>query len=161
VISLCRMNFVKKLFFLVALGLILACEVDSNCGGTNVNYVTLSSFQLTGVNREEEIREVNYDSIKTDMSDSLLISDSLSSNFRLPLDPGKRSTTFYFYYDETADTIVFSYDKRNRVDSPECGVDFAFTDLDTVLQTFDSLIIVNDTLRRTIDAPNIKFYINQ
>ncbi len=151
-------NFKKTFILLCCFLTIIACEVDSNCGSTAVNYITVSSATISGTNEEEE-RIITYDSIINQASNLLFLRDSATSFLVLPLDPGRSETTYQFYHDDTVDTIALKYDKRSRIDSPECGIDFEFVDLDTVFQTFDSLVIVNDTLRRTIDAPNIKFYI--
>ena len=147
------------------LSLIFACEVDSNCGSINVDYVTFDVVELNAEGREVE-KTVLFDSIKSPQAIITIFQqpdtvDLLLSSFRLRLNPEGDTTDFYFYYDEQVDTIRFSHEKINRVDSPECGIDMEFIGLDTVLQTFDSLIIVNDTLRRRQDeTSNIKLFIN-
>lgn len=154
------MNLIRNFIIILLIAAVIACDVDSNCGSIAVNYVTLSSY-TTNLNQEESLAEITYDSIISPQTDSVFIKDSTTANLILPLDPGSSQTDFYFYYNEGGDTISFTYGKRTRVDSPECGIDFEFVGLDTIYQTYDSMIIVNDTLRRTINAPNIKFYINQ
>lgn len=145
--------------------LVFACKVDSNCGSVNVDYVV---FDLVNLNAEgvEQERSVVFDSIISPQAVITIFqqpdtSDLEVSSFPLPLNPVGDTTDFYFYYEGNSDTLRFSHEKINRVDSPECGIDMEFIGLDTVFQTFDSLIIVNDTLRRRQDnAPNIKLFIN-
>lgn len=145
--------------------LVFACEVDSNCGSINVDYVIFDLVDLDAQGLEVE-KSVLFDSITSpdaiitifEQRDTV---DVKLSSFLLPLNPVGDTTEYYFYYEGQTDTIRFSHEKINRVDSPECGIDMEFIGLDTVFQTFDSLIIVNDTLRRRQDnAPNIKLFID-
>lgn len=154
-------SIIKKSIVLILLITIIACEVDSNCGANNVdnnvNYVTFRTLTLNA-NLEEQNVGVVFDSIKSPQANEFFfLADTLSS-FQLPLSPAEDQTEFYFYYGSRADTIHFNYTRRNRVDSPECGFEISYTGLDTAFQTFDSLIIVNDTLKRTVNAPNIKLF---
>lgn len=165
-------SIIKKSIVLILFITIFACEVDSNCGSNNVDnnvdFVTFSTVTLDA-NLEERTRAVRFDSITSPQTDLFFIlQDTVTiSSFRLPLSPVENQTDFFFYYsinidDDTVsygDTISFTYEKRNRVDSPECGFLTEFVGLDTAFQTFDSLIIVNDTLKRTVNAPNIKLFV--
>lgn len=154
-------SMIKKSVVLILFITIIACEVDSNCGinnvENNVNYVTFRSLTLNA-NLEEQNVGVVFDSIVSPQADDYFYLADTLSTFQLPLSPVENHTDFFFYYGSRADTIRFNYDKRNRVDSPECGIEMEFIGLDTAFQTFDSLIIVNDTLKRTINAPNIKLF---
>lgn len=157
----------KSVVFLLIAG-IFACDVDSNCGSINVDYVTFRTVTLNA-NLEETTKEVRFDSIFSPQTDSVFayLDSNFISNFRLPLSPVENKTDFFIYYSvdndgdtvSYGDTIRFTYEKTNRVDSPECGVDLQFIGMDTAYQTFDSLVIVNDTLKRTLNAPNIKLFI--
>jgi hypothetical protein len=151
-------SIIKKSIVLISIITILACEVDSNCGSINVDYVTFSTFSLDA-NSEEVGADVIFDSIISPQTDSIFFLQDTISNFQLPLSPVENQTDFYFYYGPFVDSIRFTYEKRNRVDSPECGFDLEYIGMDTAFQTFDSLIIVNDTLKRTVNAPNIKLFI--
>ncbi|WKK77226.1 DUF6452 family protein [Marivirga salinae] len=161
-------SIIKKSLVILLIAGIFACDVDSNCGSINVDYVTFGTVTLNA-NLEEAPKNVSFDSIISPQTDSIFrYKDSISiSSFRLPLSPVENQTDFFFYYSinnandtvKYGDTIRFTYEKLNRVDSPECGVDFEFVGMDTAYQTFDSLVIVNDTLKRTINAPNIKLFI--
>lgn len=155
-------SMIKKSIVLILFISIFACEVDSNCGinnvQNNVDYVTFRTVSLNA-NLEEENVEVIFDSIVSPQTDSIFYLEETLSQFQLPLSAAESQTDFLFYYGPRADTIRFTYSKRNTVDSPECGIDTEFIGLDTAFQSFDSLIIVNDTLKRTINAPNIKLFI--
>ncbi|RUA31442.1 MAG: hypothetical protein DSY77_13075 [Bacteroidetes bacterium] len=161
-------SIIKKSIVLLLFTIIFACDVDSNCGSINVDYVTFSTVTLNA-NLEERPKEVRFDSIFSPQTDSIFVlNDTVTiSNFSLPLSPAENQTDFYFYYSVNnsgdtvsyGDTIRFTYEKRNRIDSPECGIDMEFIGMDTAFQTFDSLVIVNDTLKRTVNAPNIKLFI--
>lgn len=161
-------SIIKKGLVILLIAGIFACEVDSNCGSVNVDYVTFSTVTLNA-NLEEITKNVRFDSVFSPQTDSIFAyqDSNFISSFRLPLSPVENQTEFFFYYSVNiagdtvnyGDTIRFTYEKRNRVDSPECGIDMEFVGMDTAYQTFDSLIIVNDTLKRTVNAPNIKLFI--
>jgi len=151
-------SIIKKSIVLLALISIFACDVDSNCGSINVDYVTFSTY-TTNANMEERKVDVIFDSIVSPQTDSVFFLQDTLSSFQLPLSPVDNKTDFYFYYGPIVDSISFTYEKRNSVESPECGFDIEYVGMDTAFQTFDSLVIVNDTLKRTVNAPNIKLYI--
>ncbi|MGM0581481.1 MAG: DUF6452 family protein [Bacteroidota bacterium] len=151
-------SITKKSLILLFITFIFACEVDSNCGSINVDYVTFSTVTLDA-NLEERNVAVAFDSIKSPQTDSIFFFQDTLSVFQLPLSPAENQTDFFFYYGPNVDTIRFTYEKRNRVDSPECGIDMEFIGMDTAFQTFDSLVIVNDTLKRNLNASNIKLFI--
>lgn len=151
-------SIIKKGLVILLIAGIFACEVDSNCGSVNIDYVTFRTVSLNA-NLEEVNVGVIFDSIVSPQTDSIFFLQDTLSNFQLPLSPADNQTDFFFYYGNRSDSIQFTYEKRNRVDSPECGIDMEFVGMDTAYQTFDSLIIVNDTLKRTVNAPNIKLFI--
>ncbi|WKV12915.1 DUF6452 family protein [Marivirga harenae] len=151
-------SIIKKSIVLLLTISIFACDVDSNCNSVNVDFVTFSTVTLNA-NAEEQNVGVVFDSIVSPQTDDyFFLADTLSS-FQLPLSPVENHTDFYFYSGTRGDTISFTYEKRNSVDSPECGFNIDFIGLDTAFQTFDSLVIVNDTLKRTVNAPNIKLFV--
>ncbi|WP_375579343.1 DUF6452 family protein [Marivirga tractuosa] len=151
-------SIIKKSLVSIFIISLFACEVDSVCGSQNVDYVTFRTVSLDA-NLEEVNVDVVFDSIVSPQTDSVFFFQDTLFNFELPLSPVENQTDFYFYYGPFVDTIRLSYEKRNWVDSPECGIDMQFIGMDTVFQTFDSLIIVNDTLKSNINAPNIKLFI--
>ncbi|MBK6266873.1 hypothetical protein JKA74_17650 [Marivirga sp. S37H4] len=149
----------------LTIGIILAgvfsCQVDSNCGSINVDYITFHLKSLNA-NGQEQNKTVKYDSIVSPQANMALYKpDSVIAigAFSLPLSPAENVTDFYLYSANRVDSLRFTYEKINRVDSPECGIDMEFVGLDTVFHSYDSMIIVNDTLRRTVNAPNIKLFI--
>ena len=150
----------KKAFFILCLASIFACDVDSNCGSVNVDFITFSTVTLNA-NLEERNVQVFFDSIVSPQTDSVFVELDTIGTFSLPLSPVTNETDFFFYFTGSSrvDSIRFTYDKINRVDSPECGIDMEFVGIDTVFQSFDSMVIVNDTLKRTVNAPNIKLFI--
>ncbi|WNB18177.1 DUF6452 family protein [Marivirga arenosa] len=150
-------SMIKKSILIALIFSIFACDVDSNCNTLNVDFVTFQTFTIK--EGEEEQVQVIFDSIVSPESDSTFFQSDTLSIFELPLNPGSNQTSFYFYYGPFVDSIEFNYETRNAVDSPECGIDLEFVGMDTTFQTFDSLVIVNDTLKRTVNAPNIKLYI--
>lgn len=151
-------SFLKKSLVVLVLSAIFACEVDSNCGSINVDYVTFKAVTLDANLKEKDV-SVIFDSIVSPQTDSVFFLIDTLHTFQLPLSPKENQTDFFFYYGPYVDSIRFTYEKRNRVDAPECGIDYEYIGLDTAYQTFDSLIVVNDTLKRTINAPNIKLFI--
>ncbi|SMG41964.1 hypothetical protein SAMN05661096_02845 [Marivirga sericea] len=151
-------SIIKKSIVLILIVSIFACQVDSNCNTLNVDYVTFNTVSLNA-NAEEINVQVIFDSIVSPQTDSVFFLEDTLQNFQLPLSPVENQTDFFFYYGPFIDTIRFTYEKRNTVDSPECGIDMQYFGMDTAFQTFDSLIIVNDTLKSTLNAPNIKLFI--
>ena len=149
--------FKKSIIFILIISL-FACQVDSNCGSINVDYISFETVSLNA-NREEIDVQVIFDSIVSPQTDSVFFFQDTLNAFQLPISPAENQTDFFFYYGPIVDTVRFTYEKRNRVDSPECGIDVEYLGMDTAFQTFDSLIIVNDTLKSTINAPNIKLFI--
>jgi hypothetical protein len=151
-------SIIKKSLVVLLITAIFACDVDSNCESVNVNYITFRTVTLDA-NLNENPKEVKFDSVISPQTDSIFVYQDTISNFRLPLSPVENQTDFFFYYEGKGDTIRFTYEKISRVDSPECGIDLEYVGLDTAFQTFDSLIFVNDTLKRTVNAPNIKLFV--
>jgi hypothetical protein len=154
-------SMIKKSIVLILFITIFACEVDSNCGinnvDNNVDFVTFRTLTLNANSQEQNVGVI-FDSIVSPQADDYFYLADTLSNFQLPLSPVENRTDFFFYYGTRTDTISFTYETRSRVDSPECGFLTEFVGLDTAFQTFDSLIIVNDTLKRTVNAPNIKLF---
>ena len=109
---------------------------------------------------------------------ALVLNDTVAvKNFGLFLDPAVDETTYLFeIVPYTIDTlsfdpvetetnilpaeshfITFSYNRRQRIISPDCGVEQSFYNLTIVDHDFDSAAIVNDTLDRYIPV-NVKIY---
>jgi hypothetical protein len=151
-------SIIKKSIISILIICIFACQVDSNCNSVNVDYVTFRTVSLNA-NLEETNVTVIFDSIISPQTDSIFFLEDTLENFQLPLSPVENQTDFFFYYGPFIDTVRFTYEKRNAVDSPECGIDMQYFGMDTAFQTFDSLVIVNDTLKSTLNAPNIKLFI--
>jgi hypothetical protein len=152
------MKTLKYLLIVLSLSVLFACAVDSNCDSLNTDFVTFATYKLDA-NLQETAYAVKYDSIRSPQTEIVFISLDTLTNIALPLSPVENRTDFYFYYENKTDTISFSYEKRVNVDSPECGIDNQFIGLDTNFQTFDSLIINNDTLKITTNVSNIKIFI--
>ncbi len=156
----------QKIKFLL-IGIIIssywACQSDSNCGDNSADFVR---FSIVTIN--EEGVEVDSSSAYNYFYSRQTVSDSAFNlqNFAFLLSPAHDRLEYIFEginadsIIDRKDTIEVAYRKISRVDSPDCPVDFSFTDLEVVYQTFDSAVIVNRNLTLQNNAPNIKFYIS-
>ena len=81
--------------------------------------------------------------------------DDTLSTLVLPLNPGARSTTFILNRPTSIDTIGLSYDVVAQLISPECGLDAAFSKLDTTRITFPAAVIISRIINEQI-ASNIE-----
>lgn len=134
-----------------------ACEVDSECGTVNVDFATFGYYEIND-DGEAVLTGYYFDSVKIAEIDSAFYVQDTLTEFRLPLNVTADTTAYYFYKDGEVDTLIVSYEKINRIDSPECGIELIYSGLDTVRQTFDSLVVRNDTLNRLINGENIRFF---
>ncbi len=144
-----------------------ACESDSNCGDNSADF---ARFDIVYINEEgEEVDSSgiydNYYTADTE-SDSLLVFEIANKAFLLS--PSHDTLQYALIAVEIGedsvvtrtDNIEIAYRRINRVDSPDCPIDFSFTDLHVVSHPYDSAAVVNTNLTLQNNAPNIKFYNN-
>ena len=73
-----------------------------------------------------------------------------TSYVRLPMSPDRDTTALRFVTDLGIDTIVLTYTPRITVISPECGALRNFNNLRVVYSSFDSVRVINPSLRSNI-----------
>ena len=119
--------------------------------------------------------------LKAEENDFILIyTDTLLliSGISLPLNPATDYTAYDFEYitysldtvpesnplkvnrnaiDTISSTIEFEYTRRQRIISPECGVEQSFYNLRILSHNFDSVLVVNDTIDR-FKPVNVNIY---
>ena len=78
--------------------------------------------------------------------------DDTLSTLWLPLNPAARTTTFILERPSGNDTIGFSYDVVAQLISPECGLDAAFSNLDTTRVTIGTTVIISDIINEQIQT---------
>lgn len=78
--------------------------------------------------------------------------DTTLSILQLPLNPGARMATFILEQSSGTDTIGLSYDVVAQLISPECGLDAAFSNLDTTRVTFLKAEILNRIINEEIET---------
>ncbi len=158
-------QIIKYIFIIIVIATYFACDSDSNCGDNSADF---ARFNVVYVNEEglEVDSSALYDLYYTPgtvVPDTLFISPI--ERKALDFSPAHDMLQYILLgFDEDSlvnrsDTIEITYRKINRVDSPDCPIDYSFTDLEVVYHTFDSAAVVNTFLNLQNNAPNIKFYI--
>ena len=74
------------------------------------------------------------------------------SQLQVPLNPGSRTTTFLLEQASGIDTIAFSYTVVAQLISPECGLDAAFDQLDTLSTSFSQLEIISKSINELVEV---------
>jgi len=93
----------------------------------------------------------------------LNVQDTALLSIALPLNPSEDQATFYLRWAEDSasalqeDTLVFRYDREQRLVSPECGVEQIFVNLRSDSQVFDSLNVVDDQIS-LLSGPNVRVF---
>ena len=153
-------NFI--LFLLSTLGLTIgaSCEKDGDCGSIFISEVKVRFFFDTG---DLKIRKLAFDSVYALGNDSIFYNkENNRALYELPVNPFADTTAFIFAggdpQDSTRiDTVTISYNKIENIVSPLCGVEQRFFDLLVTFTTFDSLVLVKDSLL-LINEENIQIF---
>lgn len=142
--------------------------VMSACLDENVSCVT-DSFDTVRVNflkldRTNARNDTLYiESILASNGDFLNIQDTALRQIALPLNPSGDQVSFYVNWREDSaaelqtDTLVFDYNREQRLVSPECGVEQRYVELRSSYDAFDSLRIVNPEVT-LFTNPNVSIY---
>jgi len=152
-------NFI--FFLLFTLGLIVgaSCEQDGDCASIFISDVKVRFFFDTG---DLMTRKLRFDSVYALGNDSIFYKEINRSLYELPVNPFADTTAFIFAggdpQDSTRiDTVTISYNKIENIVSPLCGVEQRFFDLLVTFTTFDSLVLVKDSLL-LINEENIQIF---
>jgi len=107
-------------------------------------------------------RKLRFDSVYALGNDSIFYKEINRSLYELPVNPFADTTAFIFAggdpQDSTRiDTVTISYNKIENIVSPLCGVEQRFFGLLVTFTTFDSLVLVKDSLL-LINEENIQIF---
>ncbi|MCZ6901201.1 MAG: DUF6452 family protein [Bacteroidetes bacterium] len=150
-------------FLLFTLGLIIgaSCEKDGDCSSIFIPEVKVRFFFDTG---DIKRRMLVFDSVYALGNDSIFFDQENNpmALYEVPINPFADTTTFIFAggdpEDSTRiDTITVSYNNLENIVSPLCGVEQRFFDLLVTFTTFDSLVLVKDSLL-LINEENIQIF---
>lgn len=128
----------------------LSCSEESDCFSENTASITIEFFRLNTFDPDTSFYEVDTLFLASlngvyviGNRDSVIINnDTLIAKITLPVDP-RIDTTAYVI---GRNRLTISYDIRQRILSPDCGVEQVYSNLDTLFSTYDSLVIDNRDL---------------
>lgn len=131
----------RRIVLCFFLGLVCAsCINDELCIETNPGILKIGFFDI---DNPESSKSVTLDSIG--VSGLPLnypdFNDSTVTEFSLSLDPDSTISRFVFYMPDRADSLDVSYEVVPSIISIECGPELIYSQLDTLQQSFDSLVI--------------------
>jgi len=135
--------------FLFITGLLFfsACRDKPTCVDRDTSLVKISFVGEDGLAKDIIINSV---SATGDNNGFPEYEDDTLSRLVLPLNPAARSVTFILERPTGKDTIGLSYDVVAQLISPECGLDAAFSNLDTTRITFEQAVIVSKIVNEQI-----------
>ena len=145
-----KRHFYLYLFIGVSFLGFLSCSEESDCFSENTAIIRIEFFQLNTLDPDTSFYEVDtlvFTSLKSvyvvgNEERQIIDSTSVFQRMALPVDP-RIDTTAYVI---GRDSLTISYDIRQRILSPDCGVEQVYSNLDTLHSTFDSLVIDNRNL---------------
>lgn len=145
------MKAFRHIFLLAFSGLLLftACGDQATCVDRDTSLVKIKFIGEDGLAKDIIINSL--DAIG-DHNGFPEYNDDTLSTLVLPLNPASRTTTFILNRPDTTDTIGFSYDVVAQLISPECGLDAAFSNLDTTQVTFANTVIVSKIINEQIST---------
>lgn len=143
-------SHIFKLFIGMALILAVSCEKDGDCASISDSVIKVLFLDSAS---GEPVQQ-SFDSIFIlGLEDTILFEGMTGVNqfFNLPVDPFADSVAYIFAQSDTIptvffDTMVFAYSIQQNIISPVCGVEQVFNELSVKTTTFDSVMIVNDSL---------------
>ena len=148
------MKSVLRSFFILLSGLLVlsSCGDEPTCVDRDTSLVKIDFVGEDGLTKDIIINSLSAIGENDGFPEYL---DDTLSTLVLPLNPGARSTTFIINQPTSIDTIGLSYDVVAQLISPECGLDAAFSNLDTTRITFPAAVIISRVINEQI-ATNIE-----
>ena len=132
---------------IVGLGMALSCADVPTCVDRDTSLVKIKFFDADGLAKDIFLTKLkaigNEDGFPEYDNDTL-------SSISLPLNPGALTTTFIFEQTTGTDTIGLSYNVVAQLISPECGLDAAFSNMDTTFTSFANLKILERIIHEDI-----------
>lgn len=150
--------FIKSHFPLISLLLFLAmaaCEDEVSCVSDSTNVMSIRFYKIDTVSTQNA-DTVRILSLRT-QEGKVLYADTLVTNLTVPLNPSADQVSFVLEQGSTTDTLQLLYQREQKLISPECGVEQRFFNLSTGKQTFDSVRVREDELKK-FNAPHITIY---
>lgn len=138
----------------------LSCADESDCFSENLAEITIEFYSRNTLDPDTSFYETDTLIFSSTSSvyvvgnrDSLILeNDTIFGKISFPVDP-RTDTTAYVI---GRDSLTIRYDIRQRVLSPDCGVEQVYSNLDTLFTTYDSVVIDNRNLDR--NEVNFKVY---
>lgn len=142
------MKSILYIFLFAITGLFLtACGDEATCVDRDTSIVKIAFVDEDGLDKDIILLSLSAIGDNDGFPD---YADTTLSTLQLPLNPGARTTTFILEHSNGTDTIGLSYDVVAQLISPECGLDAAFSNLDTTRVTFDEAIILSSIINEQI-----------
>jgi hypothetical protein len=145
------MKSVLRSFFIILSGLLVlsSCGDEPTCVDRDTSLVKIDFVGEDGLEKAIIINSLSAIGENDGFPE---YQDDTLSTLILPLNPGARSTTFILNQPTSIDTIGLSYDVVAQLISPECGLDAAFSKLDTTRITFPAAVIISSLINEQIET---------
>ncbi|MFT7233547.1 MAG: hypothetical protein ACI8TA_002772 [Cyclobacteriaceae bacterium] len=143
----------RKLIFLL-IAMTMACNEIRDCTlNPDVEYAVVGFFNSADSLEKEVIFNAVY-------NDQFLYYNELDTGvyFPLPLDPVKRSVTFFLETDSNTFDLTLDYRVRSiQLYSVDCGGGFSYDSLKSTTTNFDSVTVIGSTINKNI-LVNVEVY---
>ncbi|AHM60660.1 hypothetical protein D770_12015 [Flammeovirgaceae bacterium 311] len=163
------------LLLIVFPALFWACQPEEACisSATNRFVVEFLSEDNPDITTDDRYFRRIYSLVKTSentLTGYVFWEDTararIENTFLLVMNPDSDTTTFVFEHTAAeegeeppvADTLIFTYQRRYRLISPDCPLEVTFRDLRLVRTTFDSAQVVNTELIEPSDATDVQVF---
>lgn len=140
------------LYLVVPIGFLgmLSCSEESDCFSENTASITIEFFRLNTLDPDTSFYEedtlflgsLNSVYVVGNRDSVIIENDTIVGQLTLPVDPRVDTTAYVI----GRNNLTISYDIRQRILSPDCGVEQVYSNLDTLFSTYDSLVIDNRDL---------------
>ncbi|WKN33269.1 DUF6452 family protein [Porifericola rhodea] len=139
-----------------------AClDEDVSCVTDSYDTVRVNFLKLDQSNARTDT--LYFESIQAANGAFLDVQDTALSSISLPLNPSGNQVSFFINWREDSaavlqtDTLVISYEREQRLISPECGVEQRFVSLSSSKVAFDSIRVANPDVTLYTN-PNLSIY---
>jgi hypothetical protein len=163
-----RQSFLTHIFsFLLwavflSLGLSACLEEDASCASDSYDTVRVGFLKLDRNPESPRADTLFVQSVFTDRGD-LILANVITNGLALPLNPAAGEVSFIINWaEDTAsaflrDTLSLTYNREQRLVSPECGVEQRYNELEIMSAGFDSVNILEPEI--TLFQPaNVRVY---
>ena len=127
-----------------------SCERAQDCTPLTRDYLVLQLIDTAG-------NATNDTLTVTSFSSTLILLDTISSTFQLPLDSFHDTITYKFDKPGYSNWIKVSYISLVSILSEDCGPEFIYEQLEILGTSYDSILVIDHTFHRSVEI-NIKVY---